>query len=128
MLFSRLTRVEMCCCPAPTAINTSCLSDSHGLAQTRTSFNLVTNTTIGGKVFRVEPHCDEIKHQVLTPVTCDGIQPRLVFGKCQPNQMRTVVVMGKRVVGCNCRDHEIRRMQIRCGRHSLGVCQLRCIV
>ncbi|VDK21749.1 unnamed protein product [Taenia asiatica] len=114
-LTKKMTRAEVCCCPKPTAVNTTCLARDHILEKRFISYTLLSTATIDGKRHAVEPYCVELKHKIQLPVTCGANKPRILMGECQADQNRTVQVVGSHPVGCQCKDYTIRRLSIRCG-------------
>ena len=111
-----MVRTEVCCCPKTTVSNTTCLAEIHALEKTFNSYTLLSNMTIEGKRYAVEPYCIELRHKVLLPVACQEKKLRIVMGRCQEDQHQIVEIIGKRAVGCTCQDYEVRRFRIRCGK------------
>eukprot|EP00108_Taenia_solium_P009922 TsM_000922600 transcript=TsM_000922600 gene=TsM_000922600 len=114
-LTKKKTRAEVCCCPKPIAVNTTCLARDHILEKRFISYTLLSTVTIDGKHHAVEPYCVELKHKIQLPVTCGANKPRILMGECQVDQNRTVEVVGSHPVDCQCKDYTIRQLSIRCG-------------
>ena len=110
-----MVRNEICCCPKTTIANTTCLAEVHAMEKTFKSYSLLSNMTIGGKRYPVEPFCAEIRHKVLVPITCYERKLRILIGNCKEDQHQTLRIIGKRAVGCKCQNYEVRRLRIRCG-------------
>lgn len=114
--YSRLTRMEICCCPQPTSPKSICLAESNVFEETFISYVLQSNVTIDGKEYEVDPYCVEMKHKTLIPVPCAETKPEAKIEQCQLDNHQIVRVIGKRLDGCTCEDYEVSRTRIRCGK------------
>ncbi|VDN96742.1 unnamed protein product [Rodentolepis nana] len=111
----KLSRMEMCCCPKPTAPTSTCNEKSNAIETRFLSHALQSNMTIGGKAYVIEPYCAELNHTTIVPVSCAETKPKVIIGKCRKDNHQIVKVIGKRPVNCSCEEYEIKRMRNRCG-------------
>ncbi|VDM16626.1 unnamed protein product [Hydatigera taeniaeformis] len=110
-----MTHTEVCCCPKSTPVNTTCLARAHVLEKRFISYTLLSSVTINGKQHSIEPYCAKVEHKIQLPVTCKEKEPRILMGDCQAGENQTVEVIGSYPLGCQCKDHKIRRLSFRCG-------------
>lgn len=73
--------------------------------------------TIDGKSYAVEPYCIEVNHTKSEPVLCEWAKPKVLIGDCEGDGHQIVkVIIGKKSINCGCRELEVKRLRIRCGK------------